>query len=728
MYTDLITPKSYPDRLQEVSYDFFGLMPATLPAHPRVLATAAEIARAKERITRVPWAKAALALLLEHCAGVGEIPDELPVPADGTLSNSVLYYIERHALAFLLTGGEKFREVAVANMRKLARAYPQWTITGGGGRATGNSLGESHYTHHLGRAFDLLAAGGLEADDDAAFRALLTTAYEVSDLPSQSTCSNHNTWRLCGRLAVSSALGDLQGIHDALYGFAREGVWRYGLIHQLRHDIFPDGLHWERTLGYHYYTLMGLTEMADMLMHLGVDIWHVELPMQRQDDGEDLHRVYATKGEKSLKVAYDAPFYMAYPNADTPLLHDSGLLNLRGAAIWGPVYDLAYEAYGDEKYAWLLNRIEREVTDREHPELPMSLQTTMGDLDFVRLADESYPEGRFSHVPDAHFAPLARHEGGCTLFPCYGGAVLRADPADEAAPSAYLFFGPHSAGHQSPAALHLGVHAGGADVATGPEVGGYEDPDYLTWMRTTIAQNTVTVDEAPMFPYDFPTESIWECDHWRDRVSDGELLLFQPGDAFHAMRAANENVYPGVRLDRTVVLTRGYLLDAYRVTGDVEHRYDWAMHCQGIRQHLPADAFQPLDLGANRGYNHLREGYTLAPADHFAFDWTLNGHPVNLRLLTPPETTLTIACDPDHYNRGYGAGFDMGPRTALIARTNGKDALFLALWLFQPADQLNVKLLQGDARSDLAVEVQNAIWHLPYQTGPIVLDNRLAGL
>jgi hypothetical protein len=33
MFPDLITPKSYPDKLQDVSYDPFGFMPAVLPSH-----------------------------------------------------------------------------------------------------------------------------------------------------------------------------------------------------------------------------------------------------------------------------------------------------------------------------------------------------------------------------------------------------------------------------------------------------------------------------------------------------------------------------------------------------------------------------------------------------------------------------------------------------------------------------------------------------------------------
>lgn len=709
MYPDLITPKSYPDKLQEIAYDPFGLMPAALPAHPRVFVSAAKVARAKVLMAECAWTQAGLRLLLDHCAADGEVPETLPEQPDGKANNAALYYAQRHAMAFLLTGEEAHRERGIALFHRLARAYPGWPINRGGGRATSNSLGESHFTHHLGRTYDLLAACGLNDEDDALFRDLVRLSYEVSDHPSHPTCGNHNTWRLCGRLAAAAALGDLQGIHDVLYGYERDGVWRYGLVHQWRHDILPDGLHWERTPGYHYYTLMGFTEIADMFANLGVDIWHAELPLQRQRDGDDIHRVYGPRGVKSLKVAYDAPFYLMSPTRHLSLLSDTGLDNLRGVHIWGPVYELAYEAYGDDKYAWLLDCIEREHPEREQADLPMSLQTVHGDLDCFRLREASYPAGAFSLAGDTRFAPLARHEQSSTLFPCFGGAMLRSDPADVDAPSAYIFYGPHNAGHQSPAALHVDIFAR-EPVTSAPDAGGYDDPNYLTWIRTTIAHNTVTVDESPMFPYDFPTESIWECDQWRDTVSDGELRLFQPGADFSAVRASNDNVYPGIFLDRTLVVTKAYVLDVYRVLGEAEHQYDWAMHVVGAPD---APDTTPLDLGTNRGYRHMNnarrlpDGTTTVPWPH-----------CTARLASPAGAQLLLADDLNEKHKRYGALTPVAGHTALIVRTRAKNALFVSLWQIGPGTPPDLHV-QGAADTDLQITAGPTQWTLPYGDGAV---------
>lgn len=728
MYPDLITPKSYPDKLQEVAYDPFHLMPAALPSHPRVLASQAEIERTKERIERVSWAKAAMALLLENTNLDSELPEELPAPVVQELSNRALHVSERLAMAYLLTGQAEYRERGLVAFRKLARAYPQWTINAGGGRASGNSLGESHFTHHLGRTYDLLAACGLSEGDETLFREMLYTSYEVTDHPRHLTCSNHNTWRLCGRLAVAAALGDRQGIHDVLYGYQRDGHWRYGLIHQLRHDILPDGLHWERTPGYHYYTLMGFMELADMFSHIGTDIWHVELPMQQQHDGNDIHRVYGPRGTKSLKVAFDAPFYQTFADGNLPMLSDSGLENLRGVHIWGPIYEKAYEAYGDEKYAWLLNTTERAYPERKHPELPMSLQTIHGDLDFVRLAHESYPAGRFTLAEDCRFAPLGRLEQGCTLFPAFGAVMLRSDPTDIEAPAAYLFYGPHNAGHQSPAALHIDLHAG-KPLTSAPDKGGYEDPDYLTWIRTTIAHNTVTVDETPMFPYDFPTDSIWESDQWRDTVSDGELLLFQPDAGFSAMRAINENVYSGVCLNRTVIVTRDYIIDAYRVISEQAHQYDWAMHCIGELA-APVGA-EPIHLGEHRGYRHMTDARAVPIAGKAVLNWTCGELPVALHLITPDGGSLIMARDLFESHQHYGALAAPEQRTGVIVRTRSKDALFLSLWQTgEQTEPLAFTLREGDACSNLTLEVStgNKIteWQVPFQPAKVSTQIRFS--
>ena len=152
-----------------------------------------------------------------------------------------------------------------------------------------------------------------------------------------------------------------------------------------------------------------------------------------------------------------------------------------------------------------------------------------GEFDFVRLHQPEIAAGSFSLAENCPISLEGMHQNHCTLFPTTGAGVLRHGPG-ATDPAAHFCWGPHSAGHQSPAALHVDLHALGQRVTNAPDIGvGYDDPMHLTWVRTTIAHNTVTVDETPMFPYDREEDSIWRTDSPRDHVSDSVLEFFQPG-------------------------------------------------------------------------------------------------------------------------------------------------------------------------------------------------------
>jgi hypothetical protein len=574
-------------------------------------------------------------------------------------------------------------------------------------------------------------ASDLDEDDRRAFSALLRSNYEVIAGVGHRTCGNHNTWAIASLVATAAALGDRQALHDALYGYVCPPVegspdtpsWRYGLIHQLRHDFLSDGMHWERTAGYHFYSLMAFTEAAMMLANIGVDVWHAELPAQMESDGYDAHRAYGPSGTKTMKAAFDAPLYLALSAGDISMLHDSGLANLRGIPIWGILYEAAFDAYRDPKYTWLLEYMERENSQRKLPGLPASLQTTTGDVDFVRLASLEYSGGAFSLAPDATISLAGMHRNGCTLLPVTGLGILRGEVNHDNAPAVQLFWGPHSAGHQNPASLHLDLSAGARMLTGTPVSDGYDDTRHATWSRTTIAHNTVSIDERRMFPYDVATDSIWEADSWRGRESDGVLQLFQPDNDFKAIRAFNQNVYPGTRLDRTVVVTGRYVLDAFRVISDEEHQCDWAWHGSGRLE--PAELGEPVEVGHGAGYGHLANARLLQPTETWPeLTWN-DGRGRTTGHIVPPAGAQLIVADtpaPDVGHPALGEGFVSRERSTLLVRTRAAHAVFIALWSFD-GDRPSVAAVRGEADKAIEVTVREGgsatRWYLPFQSGPV---------
>jgi hypothetical protein len=720
-YPDPISPRCDPELLGRLDHDPFGVMLTHYPRRPHVWVTADQLELVRARIRRGGWARLCQDWLLENCVDrKGVLNQPLPSGAETPVKLEVLSLAMRNALACHLQRTSDRWNTALKAFRRLAEYGVRTPVSARGALVANGSLNESHALKKVGITYDLLAALGLSDRDDRLFRSFLKATRAASNACDHYSCGNHNTWSLVGRLSVSLALEDAQGLHDSLYGCAGGKRWRYGLIHQLRHDILSDGMHWERTMGYHFYSMMGLTYAMDFLANSGRDLWHYAFPTLKQDDLHDAHRAYGPNGSKTLQAAYDAPFRLAFGNGDLSLLSDSGLANMRGTWIWGVIYDKAYEAYRQPHYAGLLNQIEKDYPERQRPGIPMSLHTHFGDMDFVRLKYDRYPAGRISFGGRGRVGLTGVQQGSSSLLPVFGAAVLRAN-SGRRAPAAHLYYGPHIAGHQHPAALHTDIHIGGRRLTDAARLSGYNDPLYLTWGRTTVAANTVVVDGQSMFPYDFPTESIWECDRWRDSISDGELCQFQVGSDFSAVRAINRNVYPGVLLDRTIVVSEAGVLDAYRVVSDSIRQFDYVFHCTG-RIPVPANA-KPIRLGTARGYQHLTAARVLRSGKPPILAWQTEGDPCQCVFAAIPGARLILAQEPEAESKSKSLGeltFDPA-RTTVLQRVRANAAVFASFWTVG-ADSIAVQRVQGRANGDLVLTAasgsQRLRWELP-QTGPV---------
>ena len=722
-FPDLLTPKGFPDSLAHPDYDPLGLMPPDpLPPHPRLFVTPALLETARRHVQRVAWAQRSLERLQNALGHAPDSPPPLPAPQPNPdLNTRWMEWAFRAALAHHLTGRRLYRQKSLALFRRIAEAYPRWPARKDV-RATRYGLAESRFLLTAAWTFDLLAADGLRHTDEVAFRTTLGAMIQTASANPHHTCGNHNAWHLAARLAAAAAIIDRRQIHHAIYGAPDPVGWRYGLLHQWRHDFLPDGPHWEGSLGYHFYTLMAMTEVFVLLDHLGAPVWHKSFLAQQQNDGQDHPRAYGPpNGMRTIKDFYNIPFFWMHPNGDLPLFHDSGLAHLRGAYVWGILYNKAWEVWADPKYAWLLNRMEKEIPParREFPDLPMPLQSAMGDADFARLHNADIPPGSFRLPRRAMTLSLTgRYTPFSSLFPQTGAAILRSSPSPTRALSVALFWGPHWAGHMNPAALNIELWAHGHRLSAPPGNTTYDDSLHLAWNRTTVAHNTLVVDERPMFPYDIEHPSPWEEDTWRDRRSDGQLEGFQTDRLFSAIRVSNLSVYPGVRLDRTLLLTEHFILDLYRAAAQEPHLLDWVHHLYGTVTWPEA---VPGTLSNAPGYRLLRNvrRWPRRMSDRlFPLSWSTPSGIAHLILWISRPATLLAADDPTpaRVKPFMGALETPPPSTALLLRTRGRSALFIALWTFEnPPSRLRVR--QGTALSDVVLEIvgcqQRHRWRFP---------------
>ncbi len=725
-FPEIITPKSYPERLVSLDHDPYAVIPARFPGRPYLQATKAQVRMVRARMREGAWHRQAFAHIREQATGSLPELDSRDLRVKPLLA--MAGYVLRNAMVAHVDGDGVSRQKALRVLRILARMYPGLPIRPGSGRLPGGcDFDEAAFISHVAKAYDFLAADGLSRTDDVLFRDFLKATLAGSDAGGHRYCNNHHTGGLAGRLAAALALQDRQAIHDTLYGHNPGGGWNYGLIHQLRHEFLADGLQWERAISYHAYTLTAFVEMLDLLLNVGIDLWNAKLPPLWQNDGFDEHRDYGLHADetRSFKATFEILLYLAFPNGQLSMIGDSNFGAIQGVAqACGTLFERAWQVYRDPRFAWLIRRMEAEAPPALRnilPGVPRALLLSDG-LNLFRIERKKTPRGNFDLNREVRISFAGEHRHGCSCFNAIGATLLRSRGDDLQAPAAYVFWGPHSAGHQNPCPLHLELYGGNSTRAPAPRSADWNesDPLYPNWKRTTVAHNTVTVDQTPAFPYDVETDSIWEADIWRDRISDGERIWFEPeGAGFKAVRVRNSRVNPGVVLDRTVIVTPHLALDVFRCHSSAVHTFDWAMHVIGTPVGWSALSKSPPLKG--RGYDQWKE-LRCAPMAQGALNlsWDAPEGITRAAIRASSRSMAFLGRDPESRFRAVGQPAPAGVRHAVIVRTRGKDALFGSAWTFD-GTPIAITGLTGTAQTPVRIRLhagrRATQWMIPFKEG-----------
>jgi len=670
--------------------DPLGLIPRRLPPHPRVALTRADIARATGFGDRHDWAREGYELTLEAAEAALGLSQDVPESPDFQLNGRLAKGASDLAYAYALAGDERYAAKAAALVVALARRYPGFPLTEHGNRGTDALLHEKHWLGSLAAAYDLVYNSHAVSDADRTLieRDLLregietTVRFPFGGVCVHRTCGNHRTAGLAALMAAGLAIGEPEYIAEAIYGRIdpRDGERWAGFIHQIAHDVLADGLHWERGIGYHFYTLMTMTHVAEFARASGIDLYHLEVQVEQTARRGDMHAAYGPPGTSSLRVMFEAPLYAAFSDFNFDDLGDSGLKSLFDVHIWGPIYELAFAEYGDPRFAWLLNRMYRAMSHShaQRPPEPRRWQhpRSWGGSRFTLVRAEDLPAGAFSLAPDAQIVRTGRHSGGCTLFPTTGLAILRDDAADPQALNALVNFGPHHAGHQHPDLLHLSAHVFGTTAFRDSGGFGYDNPLHGTWSNQTIAHNTVTVDCVSQRPQGSSVE-MFEVDPSPDCAA-GRLVFFQPTGPIKAARVSTINAYEGVTLDRTIAIVQGVLVDLFLASSDDEHQYDWCLHGAGeVRSEL---AMRPSGspLADEPGYSHVSSVRCANLIDKlWTIEWGAGDHRVSTLLAGGQEAILGEGLTGQHL---LLAPPQPATHPMAIMRTRGRRALFVALY------------------------------------------------
>ena len=350
-----------------------------------------------------------------------------------------------------------------------------------------------------------------------------------------------------------------------------------GFRAQIARGVTDDGLWYEGSLGYHRYTMDALWPLAEAARHAGADLY-----------------------TGRLRSLYDAPLALALPNGDAPGFNDNGGSNVTSYAA---LYELAFARWKRPEYGGIVAHTSRD-----------SVQALL-------YGAEDTPSGLT--IPETS-----------VLLRAAGFAMLRSGGTAVA-----TRFGLHGGGHGHPDKLNIVTFGGGHLFGLDPGSIHYGAPLHREWYRSTIAHNTVSVDQQ------------------LQRNADGRLEEWSTPAGATVLVASAADVYPGVMLRRSLRLSAGRLEDRFQCSSEQEHTYDWAFHAAGRFTASLQLTPRTRPLGDANGYQHIEgvsQGHT---DDDWWARWEDGGARWTVRVKGAPGTEVFA---------GSGPGKNPADRVAMI--------------------------------------------------------------
>ncbi|MGI5819505.1 MAG: heparinase II/III domain-containing protein [Armatimonadota bacterium] len=333
-------------------------IPDELPPHPRVFCTQAEIDRIRaDYAAGDDYTRISVDQLVASARNVASVPVEQDArPTRGDFGQAALL-----AQAFALTGEESFGRAALERLLRAADVAPTLEPTRARGLFTESTLAEGPLAVDAAMAWDLIAGAPWISDEQREHvqrNLLRTIGRESGHRCGHPNSSNWRTWALAIIAACGFASGDRELIDEAVNGVwdPDRNLYLYGAVQQIAHSIYADGIHWERSIGYNYYTASALIWVLLAAENSGIDLWHAGIPAIRGPfEGGARHVGFEPPGPRSVKYMLDGQFYQAFPDLSFARINDSGTRRLAHHRI----YELAWDRYRDPKYAWLISRERR---------------------------------------------------------------------------------------------------------------------------------------------------------------------------------------------------------------------------------------------------------------------------------------------------------------------------------------------------------------------------------
>jgi hypothetical protein len=372
-------------------------------------------------------------------------PSQATLDFDGCSIGGIHYeyssLVRDLGIAYQVTGDRRYADHARTILLAYAQrylTYPQHNNQGqpvktGGGRVGSQSLSEAWWVVSVAQGADLVWDTLEPSQRDLLAEKVFRPALEGTILNRSKKSLVHNIQ--CHRNSavglVGLLLGDQQLIDDAIDS-------PHGYRVNMAQGIQPDGMWYEGSWGYHFYTILGTWPLVEAARNCGIDLY-----------GPEFQRLF------------DAPLNLATPNFRLPAFNDSGEVVVDRQ---DELYELAYARYHTPTYAAILAASKREGK--------MALWfgvRTLGAGGRARLGSRN--------AESSGYAILQQGDGQQATWLC-------------------LKYGPHGGGHGHFDKNHFVLYAGGETVMPDTGTHSYGSSLHRDWDKESFAHNTLVVDQA----------------------------------------------------------------------------------------------------------------------------------------------------------------------------------------------------------------------------------------
>jgi len=292
------------------------------------------------------------------------------------------------------------------------------------------TLNESMGMIPLATAYDLIHDSGVLSDDEKrrVETRFIRAMAECIDVHKAGK-SNWQTWHNAALLWAGAVLGDETMVRAAM------DRPKNGFAFQMKASVSPEGMWYENSWGYHYYTLSAMTHIAEGARRLGIDLYSHPL----------------------LRGMYTLAFDYVMSDGSLPRFGDAVQSTPHAR-----LNEQAYAAYGDERI--------------------LSTLSAKGTWGSVLL-------GRDMSKKAAPPAPASKVIRGA------GHAILRTNGPGKL--SAAMTFGPYGGFHGHFDKLSFVLFGHGQELGVDPgraKSQAYRLPIHRQWYKASVGHNVVLVD------------------------------------------------------------------------------------------------------------------------------------------------------------------------------------------------------------------------------------------